>query len=73
VLARTLRQVAVELLAEVGRIDRRITEATAALSAAVIAEIQRATPGRDYYQRKRAAGKTHKKCCDASPTSSTAP
>ena len=134
VLARTLRQVAVDLLSEVRRLDRRITEATKALSAAVaasgttltdlhgigdvvaakilagagavsrfrseaafasycgvapievssgdvqrhrlsragdrqlnyalhvmaMAQIKRATPGRDYYQRKRAAGKTHK-------------
>jgi transposase len=134
VLARTLRQVAAELLSEVRRLDRRITETTAALSAAVaasgttltglhgvgdviaakilarsgavsrfrsesafasycgvapievssgdvqrhrlsragdrqlnyalhvmaMAQIKRATPGRDYYQRKRAAGKTHK-------------
>jgi transposase len=133
-LARTLRQVAAELLSEVRRLDRRITEATAALSAAVatsgttltdlhgigdvtaakilarsgtvtrfrsesafasycgvapievssgdvrrhrlsragdrqlnyalhvmaMAQIKRTTPGRDYYQRKRAAGKTHK-------------
>ena len=35
VLARTLRQVAVDLLSEVRRLDRRIAEATAALSAAV--------------------------------------
>jgi len=134
VLARTLRQVAAELLSEVRRLDRRITEATAALSAAVtasgttltdlhgigdviaakilarsgavsrfrsesafasycgvapievssgdvqrhrlsragdrqlnyalhvmaMAQIKRPTSGRDYYQRKRAAGKTHK-------------
>ena len=134
VLARTLRQVAVELLGEVRRLDRRIAEATAALSAAVaasgttltelhgigdviaakilarsgtvsrlrsesafasycgvapievssgdvqrhrlsragdrqlnyalhvmaMAQIKRPTPGREYYQRKRAAGKTHK-------------
>jgi transposase len=134
VLARTLRQVAVQLLSEVRRLDRRIAEATATLSAAVaasgttltdlhgigdvvaakilaragaisrfrsesafasycgvapievssgdvqrhrlsragdrqlnyalhvmaMAQIKRATPGRDYYQRKRAAGKTHK-------------
>jgi transposase len=136
VLARTLRQVAVDLLSEVRRLDRRITEATAMLSAAVaasgttltdlhgigdvvaakilagagavsrfrseaafalyygvapievssgdvqrhrlsragdrqmnyalhvmamaMAQIKRATPGRDYYQRKRASGKTHK-------------
>ncbi len=134
VLARTLRQVAVELLSEVRRLDRRIAEATATLSAAVaasgttltalhgigdvvaakilarsgavsrfrsesafasycgvapievssgdvqrhrlsragdrqlnyalhvmaMAQIKRETPGRDYYQRKRAAGKTHK-------------
>lgn len=25
-----------------------------------MAQIKRATPGRDYYQRKRTAGKTHK-------------
>jgi transposase len=25
-----------------------------------MAQIKRATPGQDYYQRKRAAGKTHK-------------
>jgi transposase len=37
VLARTLRQVAVDLLTEVRRLDRRITEATKALSAAVAA------------------------------------
>ena len=36
-LARTLRQVAAELLSEVRRLDRRISEATAALSAAVAA------------------------------------
>jgi len=134
VLARTLRQVAADLLSEVRRLDRRIAEATAALSTAVaasgttltglhgiadvtaakilarsgavsrfrseaafasycgvapievssgdvqrhrlsragdrqlnyalhvmvMAQIKRATPGRDYYQRKRAAGKTHK-------------
>jgi transposase len=134
VLARTLRQVAAELLSEVRRLDRRIAQATAALSAAVaasgttltglhgigdviaakilarsgavsrfrsesafasycgvapievssgdvqrhrlsragdrqlnyalhvmaMAQIKRPTPGRDYYQRKRAAGKTHK-------------
>lgn len=134
VLARTVRQVAVELLSEIRRLDRRIAEATAALSAAVaasgttltglhgigdilaakilarsgavtrfrseaafasycgvapievssgdiqrhrlsragdrqlnyalhvmaMAQIKRPTPGRDYYQRKRAAGKTHK-------------
>lgn len=134
VLARTMRQVAVELLGEVRRLDRRITEATATLSAAVaasgttltdlhgiadvvaakilaragavsrfrsesafasycgvapievssgdvqrhrlsragdrqlnyalhvmaMAQIKRPTPGRDYYQRKRSAGKTHK-------------
>jgi transposase len=134
VLARTLRQVAAELLSEVRRLDRRIAETTAALSAAVaasgttltglhgvgdviaakilarsgaasrfrsesafasycgvapievssgdvqrhrlsragdrqlnyalhvmaMAQIKRATPGRDYYQRKRAGGKTHK-------------
>ncbi|WP_406079077.1 IS110 family transposase [Micromonospora sp. NBC_00858] len=36
-LARTLRQVAVDLLSEVRRLDRRITEATATLSAAVTA------------------------------------
>ncbi|WP_207921312.1 IS110 family transposase [Micromonospora sp. KC721] len=133
-LARTMRQVAVELLGEVRRLDRRIAEATATLSAAVaasgttltdlhgigdvtaakilaragavnrfrsqaafasycgvapievssgdiqrhrlsragdrqlnyalhvmaMAQIKRATPGRDYYQHKRAAGKTHK-------------
>jgi transposase len=133
VLARTLRQVAAELLSEVRRLDRRIAEATATLSAAVaasgtsltdlhgigdviaakilarsgavsrfrsesafasycgvapievssgdvqrhrlsrargrqlnyalhvmaMAQIKRATLGRDYYQRKRAAGKTH--------------
>ncbi|MEV0731898.1 IS110 family transposase [Polymorphospora sp. NPDC050346] len=134
VLARTLRQVAVDLLSEVRRLDRRITEATATLTAAVaasgttltdphgigdvlaakilahsgavsrfrsqsafasycgvapievssgdiqrhhlsragdrqlnyalhvmaMAQIKQATQGRDYYQRKRAAGKTHK-------------
>jgi transposase len=134
VLAHTLRQVAVDLLTEVRRLDRRITDATKTLSAAVaasgttltglhgigdvvaakilagtgavnrfrseaafasycgvapiemssgdvqrhrlsragdrqmnyalhvmaMAQIKRATPGRDYYQRKRAAGKTHK-------------
>jgi transposase len=134
VLARALRQVAAELLCEVRRLDRRIAEATAALSAAVaasgttltglhgigdviaakilarsgavsrfrsgsafasycgaapievssgdvqrhrlsragdrqlnyalhvmaMAQIKRPTPGRDYYQRKRAAGKTRK-------------
>jgi transposase len=134
VLARTMRQVAVELLGELRRLDRRIAEATATLSAAVaasgttltdlhgigdvtaakilarsgavnrfrsesafasycgvapievssgdvqrhrlsragdrqlnyalhvmaMAQIKQATPGRDYYQRKRAAGKTHK-------------
>lgn len=133
-LARTVRQVAAELLSEVRRIDRRIAEATAALSAAVaasgttltdlhgtgdvlaakilarsgtvsrfrsesafasycgvapievssgdiqrhrlsragdrqlnyelhvmaMAQIKQPTPGRDYYKRKRAAGKTHK-------------
>jgi transposase len=133
-LARTLRQVAVELLSELRRLDRRIAEASATLSAAVtatgttltdlhgigdviaakilarcgavtrfrsasafasycgvapievssgdvqrhrlsragdrqlnyalhvmaMAQIKRPTPGRDYYQRKRAAGKTHK-------------
>jgi hypothetical protein len=37
VLARTLRQVAVDLLSEVRRLDRRITEAAATLSAAVVA------------------------------------
>jgi transposase len=37
VLARTLRQVAAELLSEVRRLDRRIAETTAALSAAVAA------------------------------------
>jgi transposase len=37
VLARTLRQVAVDLLGEVRRLDRRITEATATLSAVVAA------------------------------------
>lgn len=37
VLARTVRQVAAELLSEVRRLDRRIAEATAALSAAVAA------------------------------------
>lgn len=37
VLARTLRQVAAELLSEASRLDRRIAEATAALSAAVAA------------------------------------
>jgi transposase len=37
VLARTLRQVAVELPSEVRRLDRRIAEATATLSAAVAA------------------------------------
>ena len=36
-LARTLRQVAVDLLTEVRRLDRRITDATKALSAAVAA------------------------------------
>ena len=134
-LARTLRRLAVELLAELRRLDRRITEATATLCAAVTAtgtsltdlhgicdvmaakilartgtvnrfrsesafasfcgvapievssgdvqrhrlsrsgdrqlnyalhvmamtQAQRPTPGRDCYQRKRAAGKTHKK------------
>jgi transposase len=133
-LARTVRRLAVELLAELRRLDRRITEATATLSAAVAAsgttltelhgigdvmaakilartgpvsrfrsesafasfcgvapievssgdvqrhrlsragdrqlnyalhvmamtQTQRPTPGREYYQRKRAAGKTHK-------------
>jgi transposase len=37
VLARALRQVAAELLSEVRRLDRRIAEATAALSAAAAA------------------------------------
>jgi transposase len=41
------------------------------------AQIKRATPGQDYYQRKRAAGKTHKeamRCLNgALPTSSTGP
>lgn len=37
VLARTLLQVAVDLLTEVRRLDRRITDATKALSAAVAA------------------------------------
>jgi transposase len=37
VVARTLRQVAVELLSEVRRLDRRIAEVTATLSAAVAA------------------------------------
>jgi transposase len=37
VLACTLRQVAVQLLSDVRRLDRRITEATATLSAAVAA------------------------------------
>lgn len=37
VLARTLRQVAADLLSEVRRLDRRIAEATAALSTAVAA------------------------------------
>ncbi|MEU4779960.1 transposase [Micromonospora sp. NPDC023633] len=37
VLARTMRQVAVELLGELRRLDRRIAEATATLSAAVAA------------------------------------
>jgi transposase len=37
VLARTLRQVAVDLLSEVRRLDRRIGEVTATLSAAVAA------------------------------------
>jgi transposase len=134
VLARTLRQVATDLLSEVRRLDRRIDQATAALSTAVaasgttltslhgigdvtaakilarsgtvsrfrsasafasycgaapievssgdiqrhrlsragdrqlnyalhvmaMAQIKRATPGRVYYQGKRAAGKTHK-------------
>ena len=134
VLARTLRQVAAELLSEVRRLDRRIAGATAALSAAVaasgttltgrhgigdvtaakilarsgaisrfrsasacasycgvapievssgdvqrhrlsragdrqlnyalhvmaMAQIKRPTLGQDYYQRKRASGKTHK-------------
>ena len=133
-LGRTLRQIAAELLSEVRRLDRRIAEATAALSAAVaasgttltglhgigdvlaakilarsgtvsrfrsesafasycgvapievssgdvqrhrlsragdrqlnyalhvmaMAQIKRPTSGREYYQRKRAAGKTHK-------------
>ena len=31
-----------------------------ALHVMAMAQIKRATPGRDYYQRKRAAGKTHK-------------
>jgi transposase len=134
VLARTLRQVAVELLNELRRLDRRIAEVTATVSAAVatsgttltdlhgigdvlaakilarsgsvgrfrsqsafasycgvapievssgdiqrhrlsragdrqlnyalnvmaMVQIKHATPGRDYYQRKRAAGKTTK-------------
>ena len=134
VLARTLRRVAAELIGEVRRLDRRIAEATATMSAAVaasgttltelhgigdvlaakilarsgsaarfrsasafasycgvapievssgdiqrhrlsragdrqlnyalhvmaITQTQRATPGREYYLRKRAAGKTHK-------------
>jgi transposase len=134
VLARTLRQVAAELLSEVRRLDRRVAGTTAALSAAVAASgttltdlhgigdviaakilarcgsvsrfrsesafasycgvapievssgdvqrhrlsragdrqlnyalhvmamamAKRPAPGRDYYQRKRAAGKTHK-------------
>jgi hypothetical protein len=37
VLARTLRQVAADLLSEVRRLDRRIAEATAALACAVTA------------------------------------
>ncbi|WLS43252.1 transposase [Micromonospora profundi] len=138
VLARTMRQVAVDLLGEVRRLDRRIAEATATLSVAVaasgttltdlhgigdvtaakilaragvvnrfrsesafasycvapievssrdvqrhrlsraddrqlnyalhvmaMAQIKRATPGRDYYQRKRAAGKPTRKPCAA--------
>jgi transposase len=48
-----------------------------ALHVMAMAQIKRATPGRDYYQRKRAPGKPTKKPCDASsdasPTSSTAP
>jgi transposase len=31
-----------------------------ALHVMAMAQIKRATPGRDYYQRKRAVGKTHK-------------
>jgi hypothetical protein len=31
-----------------------------ALHVMAMAQIKQATPGRDYYQRKRAAGKTHK-------------
>jgi hypothetical protein len=37
VLARTLRQVAVDLLNDLRRLDRHITDATKALSAAVAA------------------------------------
>jgi hypothetical protein len=36
-----------------------------ALHVMAMAQIKRATPGRDYYQRKRAAGKPTKKPCVA--------
>ncbi|WP_159104787.1 transposase [Plantactinospora sp. BB1] len=47
VLARTMRQVAVELLSELRRLDRRIAEVTATVSAAVAASESVVIPRRD--------------------------